>query len=341
MKTGIAVFKEGDRIMKNASIVSVFVLTLLCLTLCGNLSAQAEKLVAGVHIVNAGEDLESKRRALGLPYYLDVDGDAPGQIFLLMPTKSGLRYEVFGLEMAEDGQLHLGSVQQRFGVSNAGEGIVLRHRVPEGIPNLAVCLMDEDRQRQCWVPRYSGLDGSLVLDEGFYPAREDQAKNESTKTYAQASEALLTGTELLDQPYVMVSPLKNAGQLARMAAEYRFVPKGTINPEKTHHFLFMPLILPAAVRLHIIDYRGGDGFMRPVPEMEIRMDDQAAVLSLDLFGLNNPDKPDEEKSYVFVWQLDGEEETHLWYPVLNNTNGRWEGHGMGASGKFIPWPYGQ
>ena len=327
--------------MKKRSVLSFPVLAVCCLTIGWALPAMAEQPVAAVHIVGPEEDLEAKRSAMGLPYLIDTDREAPGQIFLVIPTMAGQRFETFALEMGADEQLHLGNTLQRFDISGAGAGIVVRHPVSEGIPSFAVCLMGDDRTRQCWVPRYNGTDGSLVLDRGFYPAWEELAANETGKISSMADESLLTGNELMDQPYIMVKPLESENQLAKLADAYRFVPVGTFKPEMPHHVMLMPLVVPAKARLYVMEHKGGDGFLRPAPEEEISLDEfGAAVFSLDLFGLNSPDDPDDEKSYVFAFQVDGEKEEYHWYPRLNRETGQWGGTGFGTSGKFIAWPYG-
>ena len=47
-----------------------------------------------------------------------------------------------------------------------GEAYLLRHHVPEGMPNLIVCARDE-KDTACWGPRFRGVDGSVELDPGF------------------------------------------------------------------------------------------------------------------------------------------------------------------------------
>lgn len=45
---------------------------------------------------------------------------------------------------------------------------ILRINVPEGLPNLAVILMGEKNgQHYTWYPRYNGMDGTIILADGF------------------------------------------------------------------------------------------------------------------------------------------------------------------------------
>ncbi|MDY0275373.1 MAG: hypothetical protein RBR42_08040 [Desulfomicrobium sp.] len=47
-----------------------------------------------------------------------------------------------------------------------GDVFLFRHLVPEGMPNLLLCAQDETG-RYYWHPRFSGMDGSLELNQGF------------------------------------------------------------------------------------------------------------------------------------------------------------------------------
>ena len=55
---------------------------------------------------------------------------------------------------------------------NKGDVYLFRHQVPEGMPNLIVCAA-RDQERYCWVPRFSGIDGSVELDPGFIVFKKD------------------------------------------------------------------------------------------------------------------------------------------------------------------------
>lgn len=52
-----------------------------------------------------------------------------------------------------------------------GETYSFSHLVPEGIPNLTVCATAESgpeaNRELCWIPFFSGEDGSLMMDAGF------------------------------------------------------------------------------------------------------------------------------------------------------------------------------
>ena len=55
---------------------------------------------------------------------------------------------------------------------NKGDVYLFRHHVPEGMPNLIVCAA-RDQERRCWIPRFSGVDGSAELDPGFIVFKKD------------------------------------------------------------------------------------------------------------------------------------------------------------------------
>jgi len=328
--------------MKRITVFSLVVLTLILAVAAGHSQAAekaAAKKIAGVHIIHPGEDLEAKARALKLPYYMDAMQSEEGDVFLVMPANAETMMEVFMLEMNDDGSLRLGAKHSRLKVSNEGEGFVLRHLVSEGIPNLAMCFMGVDRHRNCWVPRYSGEDGSLILDDGFYPVRE-QSEGKGKKNYSKAAEPLLTGSELIDSAQVFVERLKGPKHLARLSAECRFVPKGELQSGKPHHLLFVPLILPTTLKLHIMRNRGGDGVVDPDPVWEILLNEnEAAVLSLDLNTPPAPASPDEETEYVFIAVDGATGETYYWAPRINPKTGYPEGYGLGPIEKFAEWPY--
>ena len=296
----------------------------------------AQENLAGVHIVLPSEDLDAKAKAFNLRYYTDIDDNHTGDTFLIIPAPA-TQIGIFDIEMDEKGTLHLGKRKWFMNIGVPNIGVVLHHLVPEGIPNLAVCLTGNDRQRICWVPRYNGEYGSLELDSGFYPIRE---KNEDAtkKQYSRATKPLLSGSELIDQPLFFVERVRDAGHLARLAAEFKFVPKGEFNPDLPHHVLLAPLVVPATVKLHIMEYKGGDGDLNPTAIKEITLENNdAAVFSLNLDDLKNPTDPNEEKQYVFVAvDIDGSQ--HLWIMEIDSASGLLNGYGLGPLEKFIRWP---
>ena len=321
--------------MKRKFVLFALVLTLVLATFTFAY-AEGKEDVARVHIILPGEKIESKRKTFGLNYTLDTglsDYSAdPNQhdgknVFLIMPTPAAVNaaYEVHTLEMDEQGQLCLTDVQESFKISRAGTGIILRHLVSEGIPNLAVCILGENRLRDCWVPRYNNMDGSLVLDEGFYQIRG--GGGEDKKVYSRSTEPLLSGAQLIDQPQVMVGALESAEQLNALAKERGFTPIGAFNPAKPRNFIFVPLVLPTTMRLHVVEYQGGDGFMNPVPLTEIALDDYgAAVFSFDPADLHDSNNPEEEREYAFT-AVDGTTgKVYYWYPSMEQ---------LGVPGKFV------
>lgn len=61
-----------------------------------------------------------------------------------------------------------------------GDAYLFRHLVPEGMPNMVICAQDEI-SKKCWIPRFSGLDGTLELDPGFVLFNENQLIGSSSK----------------------------------------------------------------------------------------------------------------------------------------------------------------
>lgn len=102
-------------------------------------------------IVAEGNPLESERSA--------------ADVFLLWPERP-LALQFFSVSgFSEQGVPLPGDIVSAFFVGK-GEAYLLRHHVPEGMPNLIVCARDE-KDTACWVPRFSGVDGSVELDPGF------------------------------------------------------------------------------------------------------------------------------------------------------------------------------
>ena len=297
----------------------------------------AQEKLAGVHRVLPDEDLDAKAKAFDLRNHIDLTPDTPGDIFLVTPAPN-TKLELFSVNMDEKSRLRLGKRQEFINAETPGYGVVLRHLVPEGIPNLALCITGSDRQRNCWIPRYDGESGALVLDAGFYPVRE-KVEDPRKKQYVQATEPVLSGPELLDQPFIFVERLKNADHLTGLVAEYRFAPKGEFNHSLPHHFLFAPLVVPLVVKLHVMEYKGGDGYLNPVAIKEITLgDNDVAVFSLNLHDLNNPNNQAEEKQYVFL-VVDSDGEHHMWMPGIDPASGLLNGYGLGPLEKFMRWPY--
>ena len=323
--------------MKKHAVLSSLMLVILLGVCLFPAHAQTQAPFAKVHILLPGEDLEVKIKKLGLRYYSGMPPEAPGDAFLVIPAPN-THLEVFEVAMNEDASLRLGERQYFMEVSQPNIGFVLRHIVPESMPNLALCIMDETRQRHCWIPRYDGVSGALVLDAGFSPVRE-KGENIAQKRYSYESEPLLTGPELMDQPLFFVKRLQDAKELAKLVAEYKFTPKGKILPGKPHNILFMPLVVPAKVSLHIMEFRGGDGYINPKAVQEITLgDNDAAVFSLDLISLINPKDPGNEDSYAFLI-VDSDNQKHFWMPQINRESGTLEGGGLGPMDKFMHWPY--
>ena len=300
--------------------------------------AQAQGRVAGVHILKPGEDLEAKQKNMGLAFYMDFDQNAKGDAFLLISPKAKTRLEIFELKMGEDSKFVFGKLLNSVDMQQENAAFVLRHRVSEGIPNLAVCFRGSEAERTCWVPRYEGVNGALVLDPGFYPVR-DKGENAATKKYEQAKKAFISGPDYLAGPLFFVERLKDQAQLNKMAKENRFTPKGKFDPKQPHHFLFVSTTIPITIKLHVMEYRGGDGFLNPKPVAEIKLNDvdgisEAAVFSIDLNTFKATNKDDLEKGYIFV--TEDKHGEYMWTPQIDQATGKFTGYGFGRFGNQEP-----
>ena len=308
---------------------------LSAILICGASPVTAQETVAGIHIVNPGEDLEVKRKELNLSYYLDPwpHDAAKGKsadVFLIIPEVDDLLLEIFDLEIAEDSSLHLGKRQNAMTAPSTGSAFILRHTVSEGIPNLAICFTGEERLKKCWVPRYSGQDNSLILDPGFFP-RRTKAKNEQKKLYTQGTDPMLTGPELIDQPLFMVRRLWDEEQLTTLAKNFNIVPKGAFKNDQPYNLIFLPLVYPGRMNLHILEYQGGDGLLADQLEEFILNDNEAAVVALNFKALG------EEKGYA-VCTFNEQDEMFMWLPAIDEETGLLDGYGLGPRDKFIHWP---
>ena len=110
------------------------------------------------------------------PAVESIDADAPsisGDIHDSL-TSSKLRsqkdliLEFFTVgDFTAQGRPTPGELLGKYSLKN-GDVYLFRHHVPEGMPNLIVCAR-AGKTFSCWVPRFSGVDGSVELDPGFAP----------------------------------------------------------------------------------------------------------------------------------------------------------------------------
>ncbi|GAB1409550.1 hypothetical protein MASR1M90_07040 [Desulfovibrionales bacterium] len=85
--------------------------------------------------------------------------------FLLRPEKE-LLLEFFTVDGYSDQGVPLPGQLLATHTLHPGNVFLFRHLVPEGIPNLLLCVQDETGSYY-WYPRFSGVDGFIELDQGF------------------------------------------------------------------------------------------------------------------------------------------------------------------------------
>lgn len=308
----------------------VFTFILLSAMLSGAQASQAQEELARICIADPGENIDQKIKKLGLGAYYDLQPDAPGDIFIMAPTSGKRRVEVFDLKTVEDGSMHLADLKEVIGPATYQPVYLLRHPVSKDRPDLAVCYTGNDRLRQCWVPRYNKENGALILDPGFSPLRTT-SKIDQARRYERTGKPFLTGSELIDQPHFMVRRVESREQLAALASQFNVTPKGEFKDGLPHHFLFMPVTVPAKLMLSIEEDQGGS-VARTKDLAEITLQDgEAAVFSLDLRDLGA------DNHYTFGSFVDTDTFFYWWSPSINQQTGDLEGHGLSLLDKFIPW----
>lgn len=99
-------------------------------------------------------------------------------MFILRASKA-LSLEIFTVEdIADNGKPIQGKLVGKFALPANGE-YLLRHQVPEGMPNLLICAQNA-ATRHCWYPRFSGVDGLVEMDPGFVRYKRTQLTDPQT-----------------------------------------------------------------------------------------------------------------------------------------------------------------
>jgi hypothetical protein len=299
-------------------------------------AAPATETLARVTIVKPGDDLETIRKQRNLSYYLDLLGGNGDDVFLVVPEKDFAALELFEPEIDGNGALALAKRLLSSENISPRTGFIVRMRVSEGIPNLVLCLSESNGARTCWTPRYSGVDNSLVLDPGFAPA----ASANTASQYSAAAVPLLTNTEFLNQPLLMVwsaTDKSRANDMTRhqinaLADRFKITLKGQFRADMPNTFVLLPLVTPVTVWLHATKEVGGDSILADVLQQQTLKDGEAMLFSLDFA------KRGEDRSYA-VKTLDARGDEHIWWMQVDAETGKPGGFGFGPAEKFIPWGF--
>ena len=138
---------------------------LLVLNICTEVYAAP---VARVTAFPGGDGLEDFLINEGGRAHGPEDMDGP-DVIVIKPLLSHSTVSLYNTEMNDEFKLvHKG---EPFAVAELTEGekYVFRTTVPEGMPNLMVCVTGEQGRDYFWTPAFSGEDGSLITNEEFIP----------------------------------------------------------------------------------------------------------------------------------------------------------------------------
>ena len=280
---------------------------------------------AEIMIMKQNSDAEKVRKARDLPYILDFMDDEGGDTFLIVPDKDGVIIEVLEVRFQDNGQLALGKEIVSHEMSQRAV-FVLKMVVAEGIPGKIVCLANRNEDggaRSCWVPRYSGISGALILDPGFRPL---SVAGNSGQQYEQASAPLLTEVEpRIIQPFVMVKAIKDENDFNSFCQRNSFKPIGAFYAAKPHKLVFIPMFYPMTIEMVATEENGGDIRMTETLVRYSLKDDEIGVFCFDVATEENG----------FVFKAASGDDAHLWWTSISSTG---ELGGFGYEEHFIAWP---
>ena len=95
--------------------------------------------------------------------------DEHGCVSFLLTAQKDVHLSFRRAVLEDDATVRPGDPLRRV-VLKAGEACMLRTAVPEGVPDMFVCVGDA-----CWSPAFSGKDGALLLSPGFATADGTEA----------------------------------------------------------------------------------------------------------------------------------------------------------------------
>ena len=140
----------------------------------GVVASDDASLLAGVYDLS-GEETQS---LFGLPPFKALKGftvkeyatedDAPNTL-LIIPRNAVTVVKVYGLTYVEKGESYdlLESKEPVHAEELGPKDLFALHlNMPETVPYFKLCL-ESDGQKACFIPGYSGMDGSLMLEPGF------------------------------------------------------------------------------------------------------------------------------------------------------------------------------
>lgn len=85
--------------------------------------------------------------------------------FLVIPAAKDIKLRLTDSDFDEDFNIFAGD--HLYGEAEAGRPILFTYTVPEGVPSLVVTAVDEQGRSTYWHPEFSGMDGHLIMSEGF------------------------------------------------------------------------------------------------------------------------------------------------------------------------------
>ena len=124
--------------------------------------------VAMVRVFSGGEGLEDFLMDEGGRTHGPEDMDGTDAV-VVQPLSSRATVSLYRTELNDEFKLvHTGEPFAAARLAKS-EKYLFRTTIPEGMPNLLVCVTDEQGQNHFWAPAFSGMDGSLLTDEEFIP----------------------------------------------------------------------------------------------------------------------------------------------------------------------------
>ncbi len=161
--------------MKKQSRVKTMLFALLIIFACFSLAATYAPGSAAAEVmwIGGADELEKLKSSypnlIEIPLPQDKTGsDIVAVRPLFNPFWLGV-YEVEYVNNLPERKNTLCEYDYQFGLLNENSVFLLRLNIPEGQPNLAIIVYSAENEYYSWYPQINGMDGSLVLDNGFEP----------------------------------------------------------------------------------------------------------------------------------------------------------------------------
>ena len=127
--------------------------------------------LAGVFVEHNKMDIESTCRKNKLKLrgeFVEGNHDYLIIVGITYPIKVDFLSVTMGEERGGDTELIIGKEVFASAVLQENEAFLYSTIFPEGMPNLAVAVSTVDGKKSyAWFPRYSGVDGSIIIADGF------------------------------------------------------------------------------------------------------------------------------------------------------------------------------